>query len=88
MEDGRYQTGISQETRDRANFDEAVSKLTDAETRVLKQLNNDPGNKVIAHNLGITVGTVKVHLRAAFRKVGATNRSQAAQFCIRAGMFK
>jgi DNA-binding NarL/FixJ family response regulator len=35
-------------------------------------------NKIIAHELGMCEGTVKVHVRNIMRKVGATNRTQAA----------
>ena len=35
-------------------------------------------NKIIAHTLGLSEHTVKVHMQHAFRKLGAKNRTQAA----------
>jgi hypothetical protein len=35
-------------------------------------------NKLIAHGLDMCETTVKVHLRHVFRKLGCTNRTQAA----------
>lgn len=52
--------------------------LTDRETSILVGISLGQSNKEIANNLSISDATVKVHLRAAFRKLGVTNRTQAA----------
>lgn len=45
---------------------------------MLELLKNGEPNKVIARRLGTTEGTVKLHVRQIMRKLGATNRTQAA----------
>jgi two-component system nitrate/nitrite response regulator NarL len=37
-------------------------------------------NKVIARKLDITEATIKVHVKAILRKIGASNRTQAAMW--------
>ena len=39
-------------------------------------------NKLIARKLHVTEATVKVHVKAILRKIGATNRTQAAMWAI------
>jgi DNA-binding NarL/FixJ family response regulator len=45
---------------------------------LLEHLNRGLQNKNIAHLLGISESTVKVHLRNIMRKLNATNRTQVA----------
>jgi predicted transcriptional regulator len=45
---------------------------------VLKLLRTGLSNKLIARELGMTEATVKVHVRHAMRKLGASNRTEAA----------
>jgi DNA-binding NarL/FixJ family response regulator len=51
--------------------------LTMRQTTVLSHLRQGKSNKIIAHDLGMTESTVKVHVRNIMRKMGATNRTQA-----------
>ncbi len=44
-------------------------------------------NKTIAHSLGIADITVRLHLRNAFRKMGAGNRADAVRIAMRSGLF-
>jgi two-component system, NarL family, nitrate/nitrite response regulator NarL len=37
-------------------------------------------NKLIARKLDITEATIKVHVKAILRKIGAANRTQAAMW--------
>jgi two-component system nitrate/nitrite response regulator NarL len=53
-------------------------KLTAQESRVLIYLGEGMSNKEIARTLGIFEGTVKVHVKSVFRKLGAKNRTMAA----------
>lgn len=52
--------------------------LTDREQDVVRQLRLGKPNKIIAYELGISISTVKVHVRNIMRKTGATNRVEAA----------
>lgn len=51
--------------------------LTPAQKRVMTSLSDGLLNKQIAHEMGITEATVKAHMTAIFRKLGASNRTQA-----------
>jgi len=53
-------------------------KLSAKETQVLSHLRDGSSNKIIACKLDITEATVKVHVKAILRKIGAANRTQAA----------
>jgi DNA-binding NarL/FixJ family response regulator len=55
-----------------------ASNLTGRQKAVLERLRQGDPNKQIARRLGMTEGTVKVHVRQIMRKLGATNRTQAA----------
>jgi len=52
--------------------------LTQRQMAVLSHLHQGKANKIIAHELGMSESTVKVHVRNIMRKTGATNRTQAA----------
>lgn len=54
--------------------------LTRRQIDVLRQLVQGKANKVIAQDLGISEGTVKVHMTALFKGIGATNRVQAVNW--------
>ncbi len=56
----------------------ALEALSASEMRVLALLSNALANKVIAHDLGISESTVKVHVKAILRKTGSRNRTDAA----------
>jgi DNA-binding NarL/FixJ family response regulator len=52
-------------------------RLTLRQMTVLSHLRQGKANKVIAHDLGMSESTVKVHVRNIMRKMGASNRTQA-----------
>ncbi len=52
--------------------------LTPRETQVLKLLTLGYSNKEIARSLGMLEGTVKVHVKSIMKKLGVSNRTQAA----------
>jgi DNA-binding NarL/FixJ family response regulator len=54
------------------------NSLTSRQMAVLSHLQQGKANKIIAHELNMSESTVKVHVRNIMRKVGATNRTQAA----------
>lgn len=52
--------------------------LRPSEMKVFKFLGEGLCNKLIARKLGITEGTVKLHVKAVLGKLNVTNRAQAA----------
>jgi len=52
--------------------------LTDARARVLELLAEGCSNRRIAELLGLTEGTVKIHVSAVMKAMGVSNRSEAA----------
>ncbi|MFD2884190.1 two-component system response regulator NarL [Pseudomonas lini] len=58
---------------------QAVVELTERERQVLKTIASGFSNKVIGHKLGITEGTVKVHVKKnLLHKLGLRSRVEAA----------
>ena len=55
-------------------------KLSTREAEILGCLTKGEPNKVIARKLDITEATIKVHVKAILRKIGAANRTQAAMW--------
>ena len=64
--------------------DEA-SLLSARELQVLEELTKGASNKNIARNLGISAGTVRVHVKSLLRKLELDNRTQAAVWAIATG---
>nr|WP_281400119.1 LuxR C-terminal-related transcriptional regulator [Microvirga zambiensis] len=60
--------------------DARVSKLSPREADVLRGIMNGEPNKVIARQFDVTESTIKVHVKAILRKIGAANRTQAAMW--------
>jgi len=68
-------------------FDPALlAPLTQRQYDVLALLGQGKSNKDIADTLGISEGTVKVHVGAILKVLGANNRTQAALMAIDAGI--
>ncbi|WP_323002426.1 response regulator transcription factor [Denitromonas sp.] len=59
--------------------------LTTAQTRVMELLAQGRTNREIAELLGLSEGTVKVHMSAIFRALNVTNRAQAVLVITRHG---
>lgn len=53
-------------------------RLTGRQLEVLKLLLQGKPNKLIARDLELSEGTVKIHVAAIFRALGVTNRTEAA----------
>jgi two-component system nitrate/nitrite response regulator NarL len=60
--------------------------LTPREVEVVRLLARGMSNKAIAHSLGIADITGRLHLRNAFRKMGAGNRADAVRIAMRSGL--
>ncbi len=61
-------------------------KLTRRERDILALLSEGRSNRAIAQHLYLSEKTVKAHLAAIFRKLGVTNRTQAAMMARRLGL--
>jgi DNA-binding NarL/FixJ family response regulator len=60
--------------------------LTQRESEVLRQLAYGLTNKEIGQALGISYETVKEHVQHILRKIGVTDRTQAAVWAVRKGL--
>lgn len=65
---------------------ELDTPLTNRELEVLRKLSRGMTNKEIASSLGISYETVKEHVQHVLRKIGATDRTQAAVWAVRKGL--
>ncbi len=62
------------------------SELTPRESEILVLLAEGLSNKAIARNLGISDGTVKLHVKAILRKLGVHSRVEAAVIAVEQGL--
>jgi two-component system nitrate/nitrite response regulator NarL len=62
------------------------SELTPREMEILCLLADGQSNKVIARNLGISDGTVKLHVKAILRKLEVHSRVEAAVIAVEQGL--
>lgn len=58
-------------------LDHLRNVLTDRQVEVLQLLSQGKPNKLIGRSLGISEGTVKIHLAAIFRALNVRNRTEA-----------
>jgi len=57
-------------------FSERAATFTDAQQRVFELLITGLPNKLIAHEIGVSKATVKVHVSAVLRKLQVSTRAQ------------
>jgi len=62
--------------------DAGSERLTDRELEVIGAVSRGLSNKAIAAELCVTVQTVKFHLTSIYRKLGFSNRTQAARWAL------
>ncbi|KKW68718.1 LuxR family transcriptional regulator [Lampropedia cohaerens] len=74
--------GAGDEEKDAA---QRLATLTPQQMRVLQLVAAGRLNKQIAHDLGTSEATVKAHMSAVLRKLGATNRTEAVAMAHRLG---
>lgn len=76
-------------TRNVAQADDTspFSELTPREMEILELLAEGQSNKVIARNLGISDGTVKLHVKAILRKLSVHSRVEAAVMAVEKNLF-
>ncbi len=62
--------------------------ITQRESEVLRAMVDGMPNRAIAEKLVISEDTVKTHVRAIFRKLNVSDRSQAVATALREGIFR
>lgn len=63
--------------REPEDLSDVLATLTRKQLQVFERMSRGDSNKVIAYRLNIAESTVKAHVSAILRKLGATNRVQA-----------
>jgi two-component system, NarL family, nitrate/nitrite response regulator NarL len=66
----------------------AVKHLSAREIAILERIVRGESNKLVARFFDIAEPTVKAHVKAIFRKIGASNRTQAAIWALHHGLFE
>ena len=66
-----------QTTQDEHDIAARIRELTPQQFRVLQMLGSGKLNKQIGYELGVSEATIKAHMSAILRKLGASNRTQA-----------
>lgn len=79
-------TRMAQGKPTESKADSVFADLTPRETEILSLLAEGQSNKVIARNLGISDGTVKLHVKAILRKLKIHSRVEAAVIAVEKGL--
>ena len=66
---------------DGRDVDEQEDALVARQREIIGLVTQGMSNTEIADALGLTLGTVKVHLSTIFKKLGVRNRTAAARNC-------
>ncbi len=77
---------VSREETERSETAVNVYSLTPREMDILTHIAMGQSNKDIANELGITDGTVKLHVRAVMKKLNVQSRVQAAVMAVSEGL--
>ncbi|MDB2461529.1 response regulator transcription factor [Gammaproteobacteria bacterium] len=68
------------------NISNLINTLTPRESEILELLAEGQSNKLIAKNLGISDGTVKLHVKSILRKLEIHSRVEAAVIAVEHGL--
>jgi DNA-binding NarL/FixJ family response regulator len=68
---------------DKKESEDSEPRLTAREKEILLLVADGNSNREIARSLGLSEGTVKIHLNNMFRKLGVTNRTELAALAFR-----
>jgi len=66
----------------------SLFRLTKAEYEVFLKVIEGKPNKIIAHELGITLRTVKAHRHAVMEKSGAQSIAELVRLAVRKGIIE
>lgn len=80
------ESSVGQHANGHARSRRTEYNLTQREHDILALLSEGRSNRSIAQNLYLSEKTVKAHLAAIFRKLGVTNRTQAAMMAVQLGV--
>ena len=67
---------------------QVVPQLSSREIAILERIVRGDSNKHVARFFKIAEPTVKAHVKAIFRKLGASNRNQAAMWAVNNRLFE
>lgn len=81
-------SAVKSENQPKEEEDDPFAVLTPREYEILTLLAEGQSNKVIARNLGISDGTVKLHVKAILRKLNISSRITAAVMAVEHGIKK
>lgn len=81
-------SGLGRSADDDLPSDSPLRSLTERQRDTLRLLVQGLSNKEIARQLGLLESTVKAHLKVILKKLGATNRTQAALLATQLGLRK
>ena len=81
-------SAVQGDNQDKEEEQDPFAVLTPREFEILTLLAEGQSNKVIARNLGISDGTVKLHVKAILRKLNISSRITAAVMAVEHGVKK
>jgi len=81
-------SAVQAESQPKEEKEDPFAVLTPREFEILTLLAEGQSNKVIARNLGISDGTVKLHVKAILRKLNISSRITAAVMAVEHGVKK
>jgi two-component system nitrate/nitrite response regulator NarL len=81
-------SAVQAENQPKEEKEDPFAILTPREFEILTLLAEGQSNKVIARNLGISDGTVKLHVKAILRKLNISSRITAAVMAVEHGVKK
>jgi two-component system nitrate/nitrite response regulator NarL len=81
-------SAVQGENQEKEEKEDPFAVLTPREFEILTLLAEGQSNKVIARNLGISDGTVKLHVKAILRKLNISSRITAAVMAVEHGVKK
>ncbi len=83
---GKLASIIQQKTKGNEKSNSAFDCLSPREMEILRHLTEGQSNKRIALDLGISDGTVKLHVKSILKKLGLHSRVEAAVLAVREGL--
>lgn len=81
-------SAVQGDNQEKEEEEDPFAILTPREFEILTLLAEGQSNKVIARNLGISDGTVKLHVKAILRKLNISSRITAAVMAVEHGVKK